>query len=120
VEATGVKKFRFRREERLKKRADIQGVFRRGKSVASRGAKLFFLANGLSRCRIAFTFSRKFGNAVARNRARRLGREAYRLRSGLLKAGYDLVLLVYPGGVDTLAERRRQLDTLFERAGFFE
>ena len=80
------------------------------------GAKLFRLENGLGRNRIAFTCARKFGTAVERNRARRLGREAYRLLKNRLESGYDLVLLVYPGR-DSLADRMDQLATLFARAG---
>ena len=108
--------FRFPREERLKARGEIRGVFMRGNRVSCSAAKLFFLKNGLGHSRIAFTFARKYGNAVDRNRARRLGREAYRyIRKGL-KPGFDLVLLVYPG-MDTLAGRMEQLRTLFSRAG---
>jgi ribonuclease P protein component len=77
---------------------------------------LFWLENGFPRNRIAFAFARKFGNAVERNRARRIGREAYRLLKDQLKSGYDLVLLVYPGR-DFLADRMDQLETLFSRAG---
>jgi ribonuclease P protein component len=79
---------------------------------------LFFLENGLSHNRIAFTFARKYGNAVERNRARRLGREAYRYMRNGLKPGFDLVLLVYPGK-DTLAGRKGQLGMLFSKAGFY-
>jgi ribonuclease P protein component len=77
---------------------------------------LFFLKNGLAHTRIAFTFARKYGNAVERNRARRVGREAYRYMRKGLKPGFDLVLLVYPGK-DTLAGRMEQLKALFSRAG---
>jgi ribonuclease P protein component len=77
---------------------------------------LFRLENGLERNRIAFTFARKFGNAVKRNRARRVGREAYRLLKHRLNSGYDLVLLAYPGR-DFFADRMDQLKTLFSRAG---
>lgn len=106
----------FPRPERLKKRADIQAVFKKGRSVSCAGARLFFLRNGDERRRIAFTFARKFGRAVERNRARRLGREAYRhLRAGI-KGGYDLVLLVYPAAVG-FSDRLRQLETLLGRAG---
>jgi ribonuclease P protein component len=84
--------------------------------VGCPGAKLFRLENGLARNRIAFAFARKFGNAVERNRARRVGREAYRILKNRLKKGYDLVALVYPGR-DFLADRLDQLETLFARAG---
>jgi ribonuclease P protein component len=108
--------FRFKREERLKRREEIRAVFNRRKAVGCSGAKLFRLKNGLGRNRIAFAFARKFGNAVERNRARRVGREAYRLLKNRLESGYDLVLLVYPGR-DCLADRLDQLETLFSRAG---
>jgi ribonuclease P protein component len=88
--------FRFTRGERLKGRDEIRAAFKRGKVVSCPGAKLFVLKNGLPGNRIAVTFARKFGNAVQRNRARRISREAYRLTGNRLKTGFDLVLLVYP------------------------
>jgi ribonuclease P protein component len=113
---------RFGRQERLKKRDDITRVFKKGRFVTCPGAKLFYLENGLSYNRIVFTFARKYGNAVKRNRARRLGREAYRLSKRDAKTGYDLVLLVYPQAVegekpDFLSRRMRQLKSLFAKAG---
>jgi ribonuclease P protein component len=113
---------RFRRGERLKKRDDITRVFKKGRSVTCPGAKLFYLENGLPHNRIVFTFARKYGNAVKRNRARRLGREAYRLSKRGVKPGYDLVLLVYPQAEegekpDFLSRRMRQLKSLFAKAG---
>ena len=89
------------------------------------------LENKLSRNRICFTFSRGFGNAVERNRARRLGREAYRNLKPRLRCGYDFVLLVYPedqegnlrptGSVEVPApvftRRMKDLEYLLTRAG---
>jgi ribonuclease P protein component len=118
---------RFGRQERLKRREDISRVFKKGRSVICPGAKLFYVDNGLPHNRIVFTFARKFGNAVERNRARRLGREAYRYVRGGLKTGYDLALLVYPAekpGAAAgkpekpgLSRRMRQLQALFSKAG---
>ncbi|MDR3356925.1 MAG: ribonuclease P protein component [Spirochaetaceae bacterium] len=87
----------FPREEHLKRRRDIQTVFKKGAYASCSGARLFFLHRDGDGRRIAFAFARKFGNAVERNRARRLGREAYRHLRSKIKGGYDLVLLVYPG-----------------------
>jgi len=86
------------------------------------------LENELPHNRICFTFSRGFGNAVARNRARRLGREAFRLIKPCLCGGHDLILLVYPADVPaeskksaaSLSDRAIQLKALFSRAGLWK
>ena len=112
--------FRFRREEHLKGRNEIREVFGHGRRFGCQGAKLFVLKNSLSCNRICFTFSRGFGNAVQRNRARRLGREAYRLlRPGLL-GGYDLILLIHPETKSALSIRSKQLEFLFTKAGLLK
>jgi ribonuclease P protein component len=75
--------------------------------------------------RICFTFSKGFGNAVVRNRARRLGREAFRLFKPRLIGGYDLILLVYPEPerlftAKALPDRTLQLESLFCKAGLLK
>jgi ribonuclease P protein component len=75
--------------------------------------------------RICFTFSRKFGNAVVRNHAKRLGREVFRLMKSRLAGGYDLVFLVYPQpdkkqpgkSKAAFSEKALQLESLFLKAG---
>jgi len=115
--------FRFRREEHLKKGSEIRKVFSKGKRVGCRGVKLFVLENGFPRNRICFTFSRGFAGAVKRNRARRIGREAYRVLKSGLNHGYDLVVLVYPEDANSagaglgLEDRLGQLRYLFAKAG---
>ncbi|MDR0410484.1 MAG: ribonuclease P protein component [Treponema sp.] len=106
---------RFMRNERLKKRADISVVFKKGRCVFCSGAKLFILQNGLEWNRIAFTFARKFGNAVQRNRSRRVSREAYRHLKSDLRQGFDLVLLVYPPDGRSIEDRMEQLMILFKK-----
>jgi len=127
--------FRFRRNEHLKGRKEIREVFNKGKQFYCRGAKLFVLKNNLPDNRICFTFSKVSKrnqtskgnsvskgnvvsrNAVVRNRARRLGREAYRLMKSRLSGGNDFILLVYPEAENTLSGRTRQLESLFSKAG---
>jgi ribonuclease P protein component len=72
--------------------------------------------------RICFTFQRgkSFGKAVARNRARRLGREAFRLLNGRLCGGNDFILLVYPETDMNLSGRLGQLESLFNKAGLLK
>ena len=132
--------YRFPREEKLKGRDEIRKVFSERKGVSCPGARLLSLRNGLPYNRIAFTFSRKFGNAVKRNRSRRLSREAYRFLRRELRQGYDMVLLVYPEGNsaslmprpagpgrkesgpgrEVLHKRMDQMRELFSRAGLLK
>ena len=109
--------FRFLRNERLKGRKLIQAVFKQGKSFSCKGAKLYWLKNQLDYNRICFTFSGGFGNAVKRNRSRRLSRESYRFIRSKLQTGYDLILLVYPETQVSLNIRAKQLEFLFSKAG---
>ena len=109
--------FRFRREEHLKGRDRIRKVFSKGRRFSCSGAKLFVLENNMPHNRVCFTLSRGFVNAVARNRAKRLGREAFRLMKNQACGGYDFILLVYPETNMTLTDRLKQIEILFSKAG---
>jgi len=66
--------------------------------------------------RVGLTVGTGVGNAVKRNRARRLLREA--VRAGCIKPGFDVVLVAKPPLVESsLAETRAALDLALERAG---
>ena len=65
-----------------------------GRSAASDGCLLVFGGtNGLPHPRLGLSVSRKVGNAVARNRWKRLIREAFRLTRAGLPNGIDLVVI---------------------------
>jgi ribonuclease P protein component len=64
---------------------DFQNVYRRGKRYEGVLITAFVLPNKLSHNRFGITASRKaLGNAVHRNRAKRLLRETFHLRESLL------------------------------------
>ena len=62
----------------LRKKTDFDSIYNRGKSVGDRYVVLFYKPNGLAYNRTGFLASKKVGNSVKRNRARRLMKESYR------------------------------------------
>lgn len=75
----------------LRKKKDFTTIYNKGKSVGERYVVLFLKKNGLPYNRTAFLASKKVGNSVARNRARRLMKESYRELEQNLESGYDLI-----------------------------
>jgi ribonuclease P protein component len=69
---------RFRPQDRIRKRAEFQIVYQGGRRVPSRSVVLFVLPNAQGRPRLGITVTTKIGNAVRRNRAKRLVREIFR------------------------------------------
>ena len=78
---------------RLKRRAEFLALAAKGRKAQMTGLVLQALATGKP-ARLGFTATRKIGNAVARNRARRRLKEAARLFfAEHPTAGVDLVLI---------------------------
>lgn len=77
----------------IKKNKDYKKIYSRGKSVADPFIVLYSLRNNSDGCRFGFTVSKKVGNAVVRNRVRRLFKEVCRLNLEKFPKGYDYVLL---------------------------
>ena len=110
---------RFTRDERVKRSDEIKTLFSEGQKVSIQGAKLFYLQNYSGKNRIAFVLSRGYGNAVQRNRSKRLSREAYRYLKSHLNTGYDMLLLIYPGN-DTFPSRCERFRSLCQKAGLLK
>ena len=86
----------LQKRHRLKKNAEIQEVRRKGQSWRNRWLILSKLENGRSESRFAFAVSRRVGNAVVRNRVKRLFREALYHRLPFLPGGWDVLLIARP------------------------
>ena len=76
------------------------------------------LSNKLATNRVVLVPVRSYPSAVARNRARRLVRECWRVGKSGLRPGHDLAVVLYPG-FDILTERKAQLERLLRQAGLF-
>jgi len=78
------------------------------------------LPNDLAYSRFGFTASRHVGNAVRRNRARRLMREAVRLNVQRAETGWDMVFIARSAIVgSTLREVTAACLGLLRRAGMW-
>ena len=81
------------REDVLRKKSDFDAVYNKGRSAGSKYVVLFYHKNGLGLTRTCFLASKKVGNSVMRNRARRLMKESYRQLKGRVSEGYDLIFI---------------------------
>ena len=79
---------------------------------------LAFVQNELDYSRFGFVVSKRLGNAVQRNKLKRRMREAARLQLGLVKPGYDLVVIARKQiNRASYAEVAESLNCLLEMAG---
>ena len=84
--------FTFLKIERLLNRSDFVNLNRSGKRYHARHFLVILKQNGLGITRLGVTASKKAGNAVKRNRTKRLIREFFRLNKVYLPQGYDIVV----------------------------
>ena len=101
----------------LSRQKDFDAAYRFGRSQASRFVILFYRKNGLDYSRISYLASRKVGNSVCRNRARRLMKEAFRLSGMVISPGYDLILIARGTISDAdMQSVKRSVTAVFKKA----
>lgn len=101
----------------LRNTADFQAVFRNRVSAGDGLFILFALKTNRTYSRIGLSVSRKYGNAVARVRWKRLVRETFRLMPEAFPPGSDYV--VVPGKClhpTHLSQVKKALERLSQRA----
>lgn len=98
------------------KNNEFRRAYARGKSYVTPLVVVYVLKNRYRQVRVGITTSKKIGNAVARNRSRRVIREAFREIAPRIKTGYDLVFVArgrtpHVKSTDVQRHLLRQLET---------
>ena len=84
----------FSKAQRVRRRVEFQQVFDSGLRVPSRLLTILVARREGSAARLGIVASKKLGDSVRRNRAKRLIREVFRLNQPLDRgAGIDLVVI---------------------------
>jgi ribonuclease P protein component len=103
--------FSFSKAERLLNPGDFVKANRSGRRKLAPHFTVVYAENGLGISRLGITASRKTGNAVVRNKVKRLIREFFRLHKGDLPKGHDILIAAKTGAgrLDYLLDKRFRL-----------
>ncbi len=94
-----MKRFSFPKESRLVSNSQFKAVLshRRRLRFSDRLLTLYMAENDRGYPRLGVSVGKSHGNAVVRNRLKRLLREAFRQSAEQIPAGFDYVLMISPG-----------------------
>ena len=77
----------------LNQNSDFRRAYGRGKSFAAPALVTYVVKNRVGYCRYGITTGKKIGNAVERNRSRRVIRAAFMQLASSVSGGYDIVFV---------------------------
>jgi len=89
-----VKRFSFPKNKRLLSNSQFKAILDRGRRLSNGLLTLYVAQNDCGYARLGVSVGKSSGNAVARNRLKRLLREAFRQSQEQISAGYDYVLMI--------------------------
>ncbi|MDD5722282.1 MAG: ribonuclease P protein component [Syntrophales bacterium] len=84
----------FGKKERVRKRTQYLNIYRRGGRVHSNNFIVILSPNPSGEKRLGVAVTKKVGNAVKRNRIKRLLKEFFRLNKDGLPDSKDMVIIV--------------------------
>jgi ribonuclease P protein component len=100
--------FRFPADRRLKSSRQFDSVYRQGKRYKGKGYTIIVADNNREASRLGISVQKKTGNAVKRNRIKRIIRESFRLFPEVYPDRCDVVFAVRPGFIFTSPQQIQQ------------
>ncbi len=87
----------LKKHERLKKRRDFENIFKAKRRNRTSHFTILLQANNLPYSRLGISVSKKVGNAVKRNRTKRMIREFFRTHKHKLLPFHDFLFIARKG-----------------------
>ncbi|OPY80372.1 MAG: Ribonuclease P protein component [Syntrophus sp. PtaU1.Bin005] len=109
-----MKKLTLKRNERIRKRKRYLQIYQRGRRSYSKHFTIVVSGNELGIPRLGIAATKKIGNAVTRNRIKRLIREFFRLNKDRFKASSQDIVIIAKGNTSSMnyADVCRELGVL--------
>ena len=111
-----LKKQTFTKADRLRKRPEFVHLSKTGRRVHDAHFIVLFAPGHHQRLRLGVTVTKRVGNAVTRNRIKRLSREFFRLKEDTVGKHLDINIIAKKAATGlTSAETFTKLESLFKK-----
>ncbi|MGE6523706.1 ribonuclease P protein component [Bacillus safensis] len=112
----------MKKRNRLKKNEEFQKVFKKGQSMANRQFVIYQLDQpNQDELRLGLSVSKKIGNAVIRNRIKRLIRQVFLEEGHKLKQEKDYIVIARKSASElTFEETKKSLQHLFRKSAVYQ